>query len=266
MSSLSIVVPMFNEAENVGPLLAELRAALSGWPGPVELLFVDDGSTDGTLEALKRARNDDPRVRIYRFRRNCGQTAAMAAGFRLAQGEAVVTLDGDLQNDPADILKLVELLEKWDVVCGVRARRQDGAWKRFSSRIANGFRNWATGDDIVDTGCTLKAYRRRSLEGLELYHGMHRFLPTLLKMRGCRVTQVSVGHRPRRAGKTKYGTWGRMVKGLGDVWAVRWMKRNRLDFEPQLEAVEPASPSRAAGRTQGEPVESPSLVESPTER
>lgn len=266
MNSLSIVVPVFNEAENVGPLVAELRAVLGDWRGPLEMLFVDDGSTDGTLEALKRARESDPQVRIYRFRRNCGQTAAMAAGFRLAQGDAVVTLDGDLQNDPADIPQLVALLDQWDVVCGVRARRQDGAWKRFSSRIANGFRNWATGDDIVDTGCTLKAYRRRALEGLELYRGMHRFLPTLLKMRGYRVTQVSVRHRPRRAGKTKYGTWGRLVKGLGDVWAVRWMQRNRLDFEPQLEAVELASPAGAAGGVQKDPLESPSLVESPTER
>jgi glycosyltransferase involved in cell wall biosynthesis len=266
---------MFNEAENVEPLFAQLRSALADWPGRVELLFVDDGSTDGTLEALKRAQANDPRVRVYRFRRNCGQTAAMAAGFRLAQGDAVVTLDGDLQNDPADIPKLLALLEEWDVVCGVRARRRDGPWKRFSSRIANGFRNWATGDSIVDTGCTLKAYRRTCLEHLELYRGMHRFLPTLLKMRGYRVTQVSVRHHPRRAGKTKYGTWGRLVKGLGDVWAVRWMQKNRLDFEPQLEAVEQSSQPRAAGaepssrgpagRAQAEPLESQSLVESPTE-
>jgi glycosyltransferase involved in cell wall biosynthesis len=252
-----------------------LQAALAAWPGRVEMLFVDDGSTDGTLEALKRAQEADPRVRVYRFRRNCGQTAAMAAGFRLAQGEAVVTLDGDLQNDPADIPKLVALLEDWDVVCGVRARRQDGSWKRLSSRIANGFRNWATGDSIVDTGCTLKAYRRRCLEGLELYRGMHRFLPTLLKIRGYRVTQTSVRHHPRRAGKTKYGTWGRLVKGLGDVWAVRWMQKNHLSFESQLEAVEKFTPPRAAssegsspnptGRGQAKSVGSESLVESPTE-
>lgn len=269
---------MYNEAENVEPLLGQLQTALATWLGRVEMLFVDDGSTDGTLEALKRVQEADPRVRVFRFRRNCGQTAAMAAGFRLAQGDAVVTLDGDLQNDPADIPQLVSLLEDWDVVCGVRVRRQDGPWKRFSSRVANGFRNWATGDSILDTGCTLKAYRRRSLEGLELYHGMHRFLPTLLKMRGYRVTQVAVSHRPRRAGKTKYGTWGRLVKGLGDLWAVRWMKKNRLDFERQLEEVG-KSASRLPGASSGrlpedprvraecDPVESrpESLVESPRE-
>ncbi len=266
MRSLSIVVPMFNEAENVAPLVAQLSAALEAWPGRVEMLFVDDGSTDGTLPALQKAQEADPRVRIYRFRRNCGQTAAMAAGFRLAQGDAVVTLDGDLQNDPADIPRLVAELEDWDVVCGVRARRRDGPWKRFSSRIANAFRNWVTGDSIVDTGCTLKAYRRACVQHLELYRGMHRFLPTLLKMRGCRVTQLSVGHRPRSAGRTKYGTWGRLVKGLSDVWAVRWMQRNRLDFEPLLEAVEPASAPRPAAGARNERPESASLVESPTER
>jgi hypothetical protein len=117
-------------------------------------------------------------------------------------------------------------------------RRQDNWWKRLSSRIANGFRNWATCDDIVDTGCTLKAYRRECLDRLELYRGLHRFLPTLLKMRGFRVTQVPVSHQPRRAGKTKYGTWGRLRKGLADVWAVRWMKENRIDYEGLLEIIE----------------------------
>ena len=237
--SLSVVIPVYNEAENVGPLVERLRSALESWPGGVEFLFVDDGSTDATLELLKRAQQSDVRVRIAHFRRNLGQTVAMAAGFRLANGKAVVTLDGDLQNDPAEIPRLIEMLKDWDCVCGVRVRRQDGWWKRVSSRIGNGFRNWVTGDDIVDTGCTLKAFRREALEGLELYRGMHRFLPTLLKMRGCRVTQVPVSHHPRAGGKTKYGTWGRMIKGLADVWAVRWMKKNWVDYGPELEVLEP---------------------------
>jgi len=236
--SLSLVVPLYNEEENVPPLLQQLTSALADWTGSVEMLLVDDGSTDRTLGLLRSAQEADPRVRILHFRRNLGQTAALAAGFRLARGSAVVTLDGDLQNDPAEIPRLVRMLGDWDVVCGVRARRQDGPWKRFSSRIGNGFRNWATGDDIVDTGCTLKAYRRECLQGLELYHGMHRFLPTLLRMRGYRVTQVAVSHRPRLHGETKYGTWGRMVKGLIDVLAVRWMKKNRIDFDSVLEVVE----------------------------
>jgi len=236
--ALSVVIPAYNEAENVGPLLEQLRPVLAVWPGRVEILFVDDGSTDATLALLRQAQAADVRIRVAHFKRNLGQTAAMAAGFRLSRGRAVVTLDSDLQNDPADIPRLAEMLKDWDAVCGVRRRRRDGWWKRLSSRIANGFRNWATGDDIIDTGCTLKAYRRECLEGLELYHGMHRFLPTLLKMRGYRVAQVDVNHRPRLRGATKYGTWDRLVKGLADVWAVRWMKKNRIDYGPVLEVLE----------------------------
>jgi len=245
--SLSVVIPVYNEAENIPPLVEKLGAALAHWPGGVQFLFVDDGSVDNTLEALKQAQEDDSRVRILHFRRNLGQTAAMAAGFRMAEGESVATIDGDLQNDPAEIPRLVEMLKDWDAVCGVRERRQDSGWKRFSSRIANGYRNWTTGDNIIDTGCTLKAYRRECLERLELYRGMHRFLPTLLKMRGYRVTQVPVSHHPRLHGKTNYGTWERMVKGIGDCWAVRWMKKNRIDFAPEMEVIE-GPPVRSTGR------------------
>ncbi|HXW14342.1 MAG TPA: glycosyltransferase family 2 protein [Terriglobia bacterium] len=242
--SLSVVVPLYNEVENIAALLEQLQAALRDWPGAVEFLFVDDGSTDATLEFLKGAQSSEPRLRIAHFRRNLGQTAAMEAGFHLARGRAVVTLDGDLQNDPGEIPRLARMLSDFDVVCGIRTRRQDTWWKRQSSRIANGFRNWMTGDDIVDTGCTLKAYRRECVERLELFNGMHRFLPTLLKMRGYRVTQVPVGHYPRRAGKTKYDTWRRLKKGLADVWAVRWMKKNWIAYEGVLEVVEaPATSS-----------------------
>jgi glycosyltransferase involved in cell wall biosynthesis len=240
--TLSVVIPVYNEAENIAPLAAKLASALEGWSGEIEILFVDDGSTDRTLNLLRQLQHTDARVRIAHFRRNHGQTAALAAGFRLARGRAVVTIDGDLQNDPAEIPRLASMLGEWDCVCGVRTRRQDSLWKRLSSRIGNGFRNWATGDDIIDTGCTLKAFRRESLERLELYQGMHRFLPTLLRMRGFRVTQVPVSHHPRLHGKTKYGTWGRLTKGLGDVWAVRWMKKNRLSFEADLEVLESAAP------------------------
>jgi glycosyltransferase involved in cell wall biosynthesis len=249
--ALSVVVPVHNEEENVGPLVAEIRRVLGDFPGGLEMIFVDDGSTDSTLARLQEAARRDPRIHVAHFRRNLGQTAAMAAGFRLARGRAVATLDGDLQNDPADVPALVALLKDWDVVCGVRAKRRDTWWKRQSSRIANSFRNWATRDDILDTGCTLKAYRREWLERLELYRGMHRFLPTLLKMRGARVTQVSVRHRPRLSGRTHYGTWRRLVKGLGDVWAVRWMQRNRIDWEGILEVVETPERQEAEVRSQG---------------
>jgi len=249
--ALSIVVPVHNEEENVGPLVEEIRRALGDFPGGVEVIFVDDGSTDSTLARLQDAARHDPGIRLAHFRRNLGQTSAMAAGFRLAHGQAVATLDADLQNDPGDVPALVALLKDWDVVCGVRTRRRDTWWKRQSSRIANSFRNLATGDNIVDTGCTLKAYRREWLDKLELYRGMHRFLPTLLKMRGARVTQVPVRHRPRLCGHTHYGTWGRLVKGLGDVWAVRWMQRNRIDWEGILEVVEVPERQEAEVRSQG---------------
>jgi glycosyltransferase involved in cell wall biosynthesis len=245
ITALSVVIPVYNEAENIRPLVERLESALRAAPGQVEMVFVDDGSTDQTFALLKEAQAKDARVRIAHFRHNLGQTAAMAAGFHLARGKSVVTIDGDLQNDPAEMLRLVEMLDEWDAVCGIRVRRQDTLWKRFSSHIANAFRNWVTGDDIVDTGCTLKAYRRECLERLELYQGMHRFLPTLLKMRGFRITQVPVGHYPRLRGKTKYGTWGRLRKGLADVWAVRWMKKNWIDYRDVLEVVEP--PTACAG-------------------
>ena len=238
MQSLSIVIPVYNEAGNIGPLVERLKEAMSGWEGTVEILFVDDGSSDRTLDLLKEAQVGDARIRIAHFHRNMGQTAAMAAGFRLARGEVIVTLDADLQNDPMEIPRLAAMLNGWDVVCGVRTRRKDTVWKRISSRIGNGFRNWVTGDNISDTGCTLKAYRRECLDRLELYNGMHRFLPTLIKMRGYRVTQVPVSHRPRLAGETKYGTWGRMVKGLEDVLAVRWMKKNYIGYESNLQLIE----------------------------
>ena len=245
-TELSVVIPVYNEAENIPPLVERVVRALRDVAGPVEVLFVDDGSTDRTLALLKEAQEKDARIRIAHFRHNLGQTAAMAAGFQLARGKAVVTIDGDLHNDPAEIPRLAAMLGEWDAVCGIRVRRQDALWKRISSRIANGFRNWTTGDDIVDTGCTLKAYRRECLERLELYQGMHRFLPTLLKMRGFRITQVPVSHHPRLGGRTKYGTWGRLKKGLADVWAVRWMKKNWIDYRDVLEVVEPgASPSGA---------------------
>jgi dolichol-phosphate mannosyltransferase len=238
---LSVVIPVFNEAGNVQPLVKCLKSVLSGSLSVAEIIFIDDGSADTTLEEIRQAQESEPRIRILHFQNNLGQTAALAAGFHNARGDAVVTLDGDLQNDPADIPALVEKLDHWDVVCGIRVRRKDAWLKRVSSRIANSVRNWATQDNIVDTGCTLKAYRRECVKDLELYKGMHRFLPTLLRMRGFRVLQVPVSHHPRLRGKTKYGTWGRLLKGLPDLYVVRWMKRNHIDYASQLEFDERSS-------------------------
>lgn len=235
---LSVVIPAFNEQENVAPLLRAIHRALGGGSVSYEILVVDDGSTDGTLEALCVAQESDPTLRVGHLRRNQGQTHAMFAGIQLARGKAIVTLDADMQNDPADIPRLLEHLDCWDVACGIRKGRQDSWFRRFSSKIGNGFRNWITGDYVVDTGCTLKAYRRECVTKLELYRGLHRFLPTLLKMQGCRVTEVEVSHLPRIHGETKYNARNRIWKGLVDTLVVRWMLKNHIDFTSMLNVIE----------------------------
>ncbi len=229
------MVPAYNERENLAPLLAEIAAALSG--RRYEVIVVDDGSTDGTLEALKTLRRQHPQLRIIAFERNAGQTAAFAAGFRAAAAPIVVTLDADLQNDPADIPKLVETLQRSGVtaVAGYRANRRDTSWKRLQSRIANGVRNRLNGEVIRDTGCSLKAFRTDAVRDLPLFSGMHRFLPTLIKMQGGSVSEVPVGHRPRQHGVTKYGMWNRVWRSLVDAFAVRWMQRRALRYRVREE-------------------------------
>jgi dolichol-phosphate mannosyltransferase len=228
---LSVVVPFCDERENVAPLHDELVAVLASVPGGFELLYVDDGSRDGTDEVLARLAAKDARVRVLSFAANAGQTAALEAGFRAARGELIATLDGDGQNDPADLPRLLAALANADVVNGVRAQRRDAWRRRLSSRIANAFRNWATGDDISDVGCSLRVMRASFVRELKLYRGLHRFLPTLLRMEGARVIELPVNHRPRRAGVSKYGIGGRLFVGLVDLMAVRWMLKRRLARE-----------------------------------
>ncbi len=228
---LSLVIPVYNERENLGPLHSELTAVMTSLPVAYEILFVDDGSTDGSAGVLRQMRAADPRVRVLTFARNAGQSAAMDAGFKGARGDVVVTLDADLQNDPADIPRLIEALGEWDAVVGVRRKRQDNLVRRVSSRVANYVRNRLSDETITDTGCSLKAFRRAALSRLVLYDGMHRFLPTLLKMEGFRVREIPVGHRPRRHGDSKYGIGNRLLPSFMDLLAVRWMKRRRLRYE-----------------------------------
>jgi glycosyltransferase involved in cell wall biosynthesis len=227
---LSLVIPAYNERENLAPLLDEIGAVLGD--RPYEVIVIDDGSTDGTFETLKFLRTEHPQLRVIAFERNAGQTAAFAAGFRAAAAPVVVTLDADLQNDPADIPKLVETLQRTGAtaVAGYRATRRDTAWKRLQSRIANGIRNRLNGEVIRDTGCSLKAFRTEAVRALPLFAGMHRFLPTLIKMQGGSVTEVPVGHRPRRHGATKYGMWNRVLRSLVDAFAVRWMQRRAIRY------------------------------------
>jgi dolichol-phosphate mannosyltransferase len=221
-------VPFFNERDNVSALHEELVAALASEGGGFELLYVDDGSRDGTGDALARLAAKDARVRVLALPENRGQTAALAAGFAAARGELIATLDGDGQNDPADLPRLLAALANADVVNGVRTNRQDAWHKKLSSRIANGFRNWATGEQVTDIGCSLRVMRASHLKRVKLYRGMHRFLPTLLRLEGARLTELPVNHRPRRAGVSKYGIGNRLFVGLADVLAVRWMMKRAL--------------------------------------
>jgi dolichol-phosphate mannosyltransferase len=233
---LSLVIPVYNERDNVEPLLAEIERSLLGQGWRYEILMVDDGSSDGSGEALLALRRAHPALRVIRFKRNAGQTAAMDAGFHRARGTIVVTLDADLQNDPADIPNLVRAMEGWDAVVGVRVGRRDTFVRRVSSRVANYVRNRLSDETIEDTGCSLKAYRREALERLKLYNGLHRFLPTLLRMEGFRVSELPVGHRPRIHGHSKYGISNRLVPSFMDLLAVRWMKKRSLRYEVRDDA------------------------------
>ena len=236
---LSLVIPVYNERESLPVLVEEIERALAGREGRgrYEIVAVDDGSTDGSLEVLKTLKRAHPELHILTFAANAGQTAAFAAGFRAARGRVVVTLDADLQNDPADILGLVEELDRSGAaaVAGYRVDRRDTGWKRLQSRIANGVRNLLNRESIRDTGCSLKAFRAEALRALPLFNGMHRFLPTLVRMQGGRVTEVPVHHRTRRFGTTKYGMWNRAFRAFADALAVRWMQRRALRYRVREE-------------------------------
>jgi glycosyltransferase involved in cell wall biosynthesis len=227
---LSVVVPVYDEVDNIEPLHGEIDAALAGVEAGVEFIYVDDGSRDGSGERLLELAKRDQRVHVIRFEENRGQSAALDAGFRAVQGEFTVTLDADLQNDPADIPRLLEAIDRADVVNGVRLGRRDSLVRKISSRIANGFRNWVTRESVTDVGCSLRVIRSSYLREVKLYRGMHRFLPTLLRMEGATVVEVPVSHRMRRHGVSKYGISNRLFVGIVDVFAVRWMQSRALRY------------------------------------
>jgi len=228
---ISVVIPVYNEEENLPELFRELTEVLEKLSVSFEIIFIDDGSKDRSGAILREFAHKDERVRIIFFQKNSGQSAAFAAGFRSARGEIVVTMDADLQNDPHDIPLLLDKITSYDVVCGWRANRQDSLVRKISYRIANKIRNWLSDEQIKDVGCSLKAFRRECLQNFYYFKGMHRFFPTLIKMEGCLVTEVKVNHRPRRFGEAKYGIGNRAFRGLIDLLAVRWMKKRLLNYE-----------------------------------
>lgn len=233
MVDLSVVIPLYDEEENLPPLWEELRGVLDGLGLAFEVVFVDDGSRDRSAEIIRGFREADRRVRLVRLKANAGETAATDAGFKSARGTWVVVMDADLQNDPRDIPALLCHLDTWDAVAGWRVKRGEGdGWlRRVSSRVANGVRNRLSDESIQDSGCTFRAFRRECLRDLVLYRGFHRFVPTLLKMRGYRVLEVPVNHRPRRFGRSKYGVMNRAFIAFTDLLVVRWMKSRVLRYE-----------------------------------
>lgn len=219
--SISVIVPFYNEEPNVDELYQRIATVLTG--GDVEFLFVDDGSTDRTYERLAAIARRDERVRLIRFRRNFGQTAALSAGIDHSRGDIIVPMDGDLQNDPADVPRLLAKIDEgYDVVSGWRKNRQDPLSKRIPSRIANRMISWISGVQLHDYGCSLKAYRRRVLRDVKLYGEMHRFVPIYASWQGARVTELPVQHHPRTRGKSNYGI-ERTIKVLLDLIVVKFL-------------------------------------------
>lgn len=235
---LSVVFPVYNEEENIPILLSEIASAVADRPWNVEIVAVDDGSHDRSLAVLRAERASHPNLRILAFEKNSGQTAALDAAWRAARGRLVVSLDADLQNDPADIPRMMDEMQTSgaDMVIGLRVNRKDTWSRRMQSKFGNGFRNWITNDRVTDTGCSLKLIRREAIDRVKLYVGMHRFLPTLVRLEGYRVVEIAVNHRPRRFGQSKYGAMNRAFRGLVDCLAVRWMGTRVLRYNVHEES------------------------------
>jgi dolichol-phosphate mannosyltransferase len=227
---LSLVIPAFNEQEVVPELLRRIEPAMRLTGKSFEVIIIDDGSTDDTPRLLREAMKDRPWLRLVRMDRNRGQSAAFDAGFKAARGQIVATIDADLQNDPEEISRLLPMLDGYDMITGWRAKRQDSAFRLFQTRMANRIRNWISKETIQDSASSLKIYRRHCLDGIHLFTGAHRFMPTLVKMRGYTVLETPVKHSARFAGTAKYGFRNRAWRGLIDLFGVRWMKERYLRY------------------------------------
>lgn len=227
---LSVVVPVKDEADNLEDLVREIHAALDAIGRPYEVLLVDDGSRDGSRERIRQLAFADARVRGLLLDGHHGQTAAFLAGFARVRGDVAITMDADLQNDPRDVARLLDALASADLAIGVRVGRKDDLLRRISSRVANAARRAVTGDGVRDTGCSLKAFRREVLGDFPPLQGMHRFFPALARMHGRVVVEVEVSHRPRRAGRSKYGILDRLGRGVVDLAGVWWLRRRLLAY------------------------------------
>jgi dolichol-phosphate mannosyltransferase len=228
---ISIIVPVYNERENLVLLDQEITKSIKPLNKNYEVILVDDGSMDGSSELIRILQEKNSTIRLIRFGHNHGQTAAFAAGFDKARGDIIVTMDADLQNSPSDIPLLLTAIKDYDVVCGWRHKRNDPWIKKISSKVANSVRNSLSDESIADTGCSLKAFRRECFKDIKLYNGMHRFFPTLMKMEGFSVTQVKVGHYPRIHGHSKYNIRNRLFASFKDLLAIRWMKKRQINYD-----------------------------------
>ena len=228
---ISVVVPVYNEEGNLPVLIPALVEVLKNLGRSYEMIFVDDGSSDESRRILKEMASEHASLRILRFKENRGLSTALVAGMREARGEIIVTLDSDLQNNPADIPRLLECLDRYDMATGWRQKREDKWLKKISSKIGNLVRNWVSGENIQDSACTLRAFKKECIQEIPVFNGMHRFLSTLVKMRGFGIIEVPVAHHPRRFGKSKYNIRNRMVRSFIDLLAVRWMKRRTIHYE-----------------------------------
>jgi glycosyltransferase involved in cell wall biosynthesis len=244
-TSLSVVVPVFNEQDSLVPLFNELRACLAPLGREWEVLFVDDGSNDSSLDRIRELAANHPQVSYLAFAANRGQSAAFAAGFQAARGDIIITIDADLQNDPADIPAMLRRFDEGcDMVIGWRADRRDTWAKRLASRLANAVRNALTGEHVHDTGCSLKLMRSAMARRIPMFTGMHRFLPTLMRLEGATVAEMKVHHRPRLHGASKYSAFGRLRTTVFDLLAVMWMQRRVIRYvvrerRPPLPPVPP---------------------------
>lgn len=232
MADITVIMPAFNEQECIESVVRELTEVLRNTGREFEIIIVNDGSTDSTPAILKKLKDSIKQMTVLTLIPRSGQSAAFGAGIKAAHGKAIVLMDADGQNDPADIPALLSGLELFDVCCGWRKNRQDTFSKRYGSRLANRIRNWILDDGIIDTGCSLKAFKSNFLKDLPMnLRGMHRFLPALARMRGAKITQIPVNHRQRQAGSSKYTNFGRLMVTISDLKAVRWMQKRHCSYQ-----------------------------------